>query len=791
METLFLLTDSSSNGYNDLYLQLASLTAILTGISVIVIKNPILSVCAPFWISFATELVMIITIAGFIIPTLIRDNMSKLSIILHTWCKSFNLPTTERAGGQKHVEKRENIPRTRVKDAPWDKYSMTRLSCRIGGKSNPTSKFIITGIHILGVHGTGIPKRSICTKSPRENTIESKEITDKRESNTGLPKSGDGYGNGVSIVGDSRMQIITKGKQSSISNEYSSESTWMKAGADNTLESMFNQLKAGKISEYKLMMCPELYKIAYHKLKSKPGNLTPGVDEETLDGVSKAWLEKVLKSLKDQSFQFKLVRLDYILKANGKRRPLGGEVPPSPRDKLVQEVMRMILEVKFEPLFLNSSHGFRPRRSCHTALQEISKWNGITWAIQGKMKGFFDNVNHEKLHSLLKDKIKDQRFLDLYWKWVKSGYIKSDTLKHNSLGVPQGGILSPLLSNIYLHELDKFIQETINKYSTPIGKRTTKISPTYMQISKDIRALSDTYMKEPSDRKVIMTNIRKLRSIRDKMPSRVWIGGRIHYCRYADDWIVGISGPRDLATKLKVEISHFLEQGLELELHEAKTHITHMKQGRAKFLGTFITLKRTKESKLEKRNFRGRMESTSISQLSPQFHAPVQELVRKLVKNGFIKRAKSDGRKLIPKAQSKWIPLDHRSIIMRYNMIIRVYSHYYSFVHNFGELGGYIINHFLIHSCAKTLAQKFQLKSRRAVFQKFGPLLSPQDELTSLPGIAKKKEVNILKYRNHVKRFHISISKDPPVCPKCHVHIHNGLYNDKSLKDLYKTSLKK
>lgn len=734
METLFLLTDSSSNGYNDLYLQLASLTAILTGISVIVIKNPILSVCAPFWISFATELVNIITSEGFIICMLIRNNITKLSIILHIWCKSFNLPTTERLEGQKHVEKRENRPRTRVKDAPWDKYSMTPLSYRIGGKSNPTSKLIIAGIHILGIHGTGIPKRSICTKSQRGNTIESKEITGIRESNTGLPKSGDGYGNGVSILGDSRMQIITKGKQSSISNEYSSESTSMKAGADNTLESMFNLLKAGKISEYKLMICPELYKIAYHKLRSKPGNGTPGVDEETLDGLSKAWLGKVLNSLKDQSFQFKPVSREYIVKANGKRRPMG---IPSSRDKLVQEVMRMILEVKFEPLFLNSSHGFRPRRSCHTALQQISKWNGITWAIQGDIKCFLDNVHHEKLHSLLKDKIKDQRFLDLYWKLVKAGYIESDTLKHNSLGVPQGGILSPLLFNIYLHELDKFIQDTINKYSTPIGKRTTKISPTYMQISKDIRTLWDTYMKERWNRTQIMTNIRKLRSIRDKMPSRVCIGARIHYCRYAGDWIVGISGSIELATKLKLEISHFLEQGLELELSEEKTHITHMKKNRAKFLGTFITLRRTKESKMVKRNFRGRMEITRITQVNPKFHAPVQELLTKLEMNGFIKRAKSDSSKLIPKAQSKWIPLDHRSIILRYNMIIRGYSNYYSFVHNFEQIGGNIINHFLIHSCAKTLAQKWKLKSRRSVFQKFGPLLSPQDVFTFLQGIAK------------------------------------------------------
>lgn len=164
---------------------------------------------------------------------------------------------------------------------------MTRFSCRIGVKINPISCFNITDMYLLGNHKTGTPKRSIYTKSQRENTIESKEENDKRESNTGLPKSGDGYGNGVSILEDNRMQVIFEGKQSKISNVYSPESTLMEAGNDNTLEQLFNLLKANKISEYKIMTYDIMYKVAYQKLKSKPGNLTPGTDEETLDGMSK------------------------------------------------------------------------------------------------------------------------------------------------------------------------------------------------------------------------------------------------------------------------------------------------------------------------------------------------------------------------------------------------------------------------------------------------------------------------------------------------------------------------
>lgn len=164
---------------------------------------------------------------------------------------------------------------------------MTHFSFRTGAKTNPFRSFNVADMYILGILGTGISKRSICTESQREKTIESKGEIDERESNTGLPKFGDEYGNGGSILDNSRMQAVVKVSQSRISNVSLSESTSMEAGNKNTLEELFNLLKAGKISEYKLMTNPLLYKIAYHKIKSKPGNLTPGADEITLDGISK------------------------------------------------------------------------------------------------------------------------------------------------------------------------------------------------------------------------------------------------------------------------------------------------------------------------------------------------------------------------------------------------------------------------------------------------------------------------------------------------------------------------
>lgn len=236
-----------------------------------------------------------------------------------------------------------------------------------------------------------------------------------------------------------------------------------------------------------------------------------------------------MESLKDQSFQFKPVRRELIPKPNGKMRPLG---IPSPRDKIIQEVMKSILEVIYEPIFSDSSHGFRPTRGCHSALKEISRWNGATWAIEGDIKGYFDNVDHTILSQMLKERIKDQRFIDLYWKLVKAGYVRNGKLTHNSLGVPQGGVISPVLSNIYLDKLDKFIEE-LKLEGTPKEKRTTGVSPEYQRMTRKIKHLNDSYSTNPSLE--TLKEIKVLRALRSKIPSRVGIGYRINYVRYADD----------------------------------------------------------------------------------------------------------------------------------------------------------------------------------------------------------------------------------------------------------------
>jgi group II intron reverse transcriptase/maturase len=213
---------------------------------------------------------------------------------------------------------------------------------------------------------------------------------------------------------------------------------------------------------YKLLLDKDMYVLAYERMKSKPGNMTPGTDGDTLDGFSMAQIEELIEEMRNESYHCKPVRTAYIPKSNGKLRKLG---IPSTRDKLVQEVTRLILEAVYDspegPYFLGCSYGFRSSKSCHGALREVQrKWSGVSWFLEGDIKSCFDDISHEILVKLIERKITDQRFINLIWKILKAGYRDLDGTRRDSLaGTPQGGIVSPILANIYLHELDVYIQQ--------------------------------------------------------------------------------------------------------------------------------------------------------------------------------------------------------------------------------------------------------------------------------------------------------------------------------------------
>jgi len=211
---------------------------------------------------------------------------------------------------------------------------------------------------------------------------------------------------------------------------------------------------------YRNMRQKEFFLAAYGKIAANKGATTPGIDpEDTVDGMNLDRIDRIIKQLEAGTYHWKPVRRTYMAKKNSsKKRPIG---QPSFNDKLVQEVIRMILEAYYEPQFSDLSHGFRPGRGCHTALKEVSKWTGTKWFIEGDVASCFDKIDHKTLLNIIQRSIPDRRFLKLLKELLEAGYMEDWVYHKTYSGTPQGGVLSPLLSNIYLHELDVFVEEKL------------------------------------------------------------------------------------------------------------------------------------------------------------------------------------------------------------------------------------------------------------------------------------------------------------------------------------------
>lgn len=533
-------------------------------------------------------------------------------------------------------------------------------------------------------------KRLLRLAGPR---ISPKALVEPDHWNSGLAKGRKSHANGDSIVVRTYTNEVSQSK--TLDQPYD-DSNMYSCGEAKTESAKVADIEIGK---YNSLFHPRIYKIAYEIVKSKKGNTTPGVDNATLDGIGLPWIDKTIESMKNRSYKFQPAVRKYIPKPNGKLRPLG---IPTPKDKVVQQAIRMLIEPLFEPHFLNSSHGFRPGRSAHTALREIRQWTGITWAIEGDIKGCFDNVDHHVLEQLLKNKIKDDNLIGLYWKAVNAGYVNNGSLEPHSLtGVPQGGVLSPFLSNVYMHELDAFVEELKSKYKHTPNKRGVIQNPEYTKILKRLEKLR----AEGNGR-----SIREAELERDRIPSVIRTGTRIYYVRYADDWIIGVRGPKELAVKLKSEVEIFLRDKLRLELSKDKTAITHLPTEKAFFLGTIIRRhgKRYLEGLTKKRGQRRVRGSNSRIILE----CPVNKIVTKLVDQGYAH--KSDQK---PKAITKWIYMKPEEIILRYNAVIRGYLNYYSFVNNRNMLQRIVW--ILSFSAIFTFCRKWNISPRK-VFKKLG-----------------------------------------------------------------------
>jgi len=331
---------------------------------------------------------------------------------------------------------------------------------------------------------------------------------------------------------------------------------------------------------YRQMFNRELYFLAYGKIYSNQGAMTPGASEETADGMSGEKIEQIIGLMRREKYRFAPARRVYIPKKNGKLRPLG---MPTWSDKLVGEVVRLLLEAFYEPQFSDSSHGFRRFRGCHTALREISNtWTGATWFVEGDISDCFGSLDHEILLGILAEKIHDNRFLRLIRNMLKAGYLE-DWEYHDTLsGAPQGGTVSPILSSIYLDKLDKFVERELIPQYTRGARR--KPNPDYARIASRLRRA-----RQHGDRAAARGLEKQLRTLPRDDPMDPGYR-RLKYIRYADDHILGFIGPKAEAEEIKGRLAAFLRETLGLELNGAKTLITHARSQRARFLGYDISV---------------------------------------------------------------------------------------------------------------------------------------------------------------------------------------------------------
>ncbi len=344
---------------------------------------------------------------------------------------------------------------------------------------------------------------------------------------------------------------------------------------------------------YRIMThCQDLWLLAHAKIASNSGALTKGVDETTLDGMSKARVDKIMMSLKDGSYEPKPVRRVYIPKKNGKMRPLG---VPSSDDKLVQEVVRMLLDRIYEPNFSNYSHGFRPNRSCHTALTQLREtWAGTKWIVDMDISGFYDNINHNKMVEILRKKINDEKFIGLIAKFLKAGYLENWKFNETYSGTPQGGICSPILANIFLHELDVFIAQRIKSFDLgklrKESKEYTKLQSRIIHrqnkihIAEKYGGMFPEFLNELKDVVREMDQQRRKLSFYDVKDEGY---KRMKYVRYADDFAISISGSKDDALKMMSEVKEFLKTELLLQVAEEKSGVHHIQEG-FNFLGYHV-----------------------------------------------------------------------------------------------------------------------------------------------------------------------------------------------------------
>jgi group II intron reverse transcriptase/maturase len=433
---------------------------------------------------------------------------------------------------------------------------------------------------------------------------------------------------------------------------------------------------------YRQMFNKDLYLTAYGNIYSNKGAMTPGADGGTADGMSMAEIDRIIEAMKAERHRFAPARRVYIPKKNGKLRPLG---LPTWADKLAGEVVRMLLEAYYEPQFSGNSHAYRKGRGCHTALRDVQNyWTGTVWFLEGDISGCFDSFDHEVLLAILAEKIHDQRFLRLIRNMLRAGYLE-DWVYHDTFsGTPQGGVVSPVLCNIYLHKLDEFIEREIIPKHTRGSAR--KLNPDWNRLHNRRELL-----RKRGDRAGAREMLRQMRAIPSRDPADPGYR-RLRYVRYADDVLLGLAGPRAEAEQVKAEIGRFLRETLALELNPVKTLITHARTQRARFLGYEITVQHGNAKITKGRRY---PHGTRAANGKIALRVPKDVIKAKCApyrKNGQ------------PWSRTRLQGLDDYNIVGTYGAEYRGIVNYYLLAHNVSDLG--VLQWNARTSMLKTLAAK-------------------------------------------------------------------------------------
>ncbi len=457
---------------------------------------------------------------------------------------------------------------------------------------------------------------------------------------------------------------------------------------------------------YRNLYNQDFFLRAYQKIYAKEGNMTKGADGQTIDGMSLEKIDGLIQSLKTEEYKPIPCRRVYIPKKNGKQRPLG---IPSVQDKLVQEVVRMLLESMYERNFADTSHGFRPNRSCHTALSMVQKrYTGCKWFIEGDIRGFFDHIDHEVMIAILRKRIDDERFLRLIRKFLKAGYLEDWTFHNTYSGTPQGGIISPILANIYLDQFDQYID--LLKWDFDAGikrKRSTEYARVAQQKDNLQRKLDRR--TDPEERQQIISEIREVQKAQLRTPASDAMDTgfkRLQYVRYADDFLLGVIGSKADAIQLKETIAQYLQSELHLELSMEKTLVTHGNQP-ARFLGYDVYVRKSNQPHKGKKGRIQRQFGNKIVLEVPK------DLIRAKLLDYCAMEIKVHSGKESWKPKSRDFLKDHHDleILDRYNGEIRGIRNFYSLANNSGWLHHF--KYIMEYSMYKTFATKYRTKKKK------------------------------------------------------------------------------